>query len=68
MFDSGVSVQFWYYAVVHAVLIYNILTMARNKNDQEQDKTVGSAVWTETGCTEVFADTFWMSNVLDSEL
>ena len=40
MFDSGVSVQFWYYVVVHAVLIYNMLTMARNKNDQEQDKTV----------------------------
>jgi hypothetical protein len=38
MFDSGVSVQFWYYAVVHAVLIYNMLTMARDKNDQEQDK------------------------------
>jgi hypothetical protein len=40
MFDSGVSVQFWYYAVVHTVLIYNMLTMSRNKNDQEQDKTV----------------------------
>jgi hypothetical protein len=36
----GVSVQFWYYAVVHAVLIYNMLTMARDKNDQEQDKNV----------------------------
>ncbi len=40
MFDSGVSVQFWYYVVVHEVLIYSMLTMTRNKNDQEQDKTV----------------------------
>jgi hypothetical protein len=30
MFDSGVSVKFWYYAVVHAVLIYNMLTMAHH--------------------------------------
>ena len=40
MFDSGVSAQFWYYTVVHAVLSYNMLTMARNKNDQERGKTV----------------------------
>jgi hypothetical protein len=40
MFDSGVSVQFWYYSVVHAVLIYNMMTMTRSKNDQDQDKTV----------------------------
>jgi hypothetical protein len=40
MFDSGVSVQFWYYVVVHAVLIYNMMTMTKKKNDQEQDKTV----------------------------
>ena len=39
MFDSGVSVQFWYYAVVFAVLIYNMLTMARDENDQELEKT-----------------------------
>ena len=39
MLDSGVSVQFWYYAVVFAVLIYNMLTMARDENDQELEKT-----------------------------
>ena len=35
MFDSEVSVQFRYYVVVHAVLIYNMLTITSNKNDSD---------------------------------
>ncbi len=37
---SGLSVVFWYHALQHAVLIYNLLSVARGENDEKLNCTV----------------------------
>ena len=40
LLHSGLSVKFWYHALQHAVLIYNLLSIARDDDDRELDCTV----------------------------
>ena len=40
LLQSGLSVRFWYHALQHAVLIYNLLSVARNENDEKLNCTV----------------------------
>ena len=40
LLQSGLSVRFWYHALQHAVLIYNLLSVARDENDEKLNCTV----------------------------
>jgi hypothetical protein len=40
LLQSGLSVRFWYHALQHAVLIYNLLSVARDENDEKLHCTV----------------------------